>query len=441
MNKRARFVFLVILITGLCGCSAAAVNAGSDATVKQAAVSGTVSAADGSALIAQVVITGESSLVRVNTDLLGRFSVVLPLGSYTFEITKGSEYERKTVQVEVLDRKAKYLGNYQLEKLYDTEWIAGDLHQHSVYSFDASDSPADILLSDISAGLGFGVITDHNEIRANAEFLSASPYGFVPMAGIEITTDRGHYNAFNYSSVVDIDVSNGAADIQRIIDEVRKDGDALLQINHPMRGEFAFEDWALAEEFDTMEVWNGKSMPPYVEGDANCLTKQKWYSMLNAGIYLPATAGSDNHDISGNKMFASDTYGSDDERYFMTSMYSGSPRTYVYAQPDAQSILAAICEGHSFLTNNPLAFLDVEGAIPGQSVPAGELHIHVLTESNRTLTHYAVIKNGEVLYEEDVSGMTAEHALAVSLETGDWVVLEVRGENGDYALTNPVFID
>lgn len=441
MYKKAVILLFALLILSLCGCGAAAADNEGDAAVRQATVSGTVCGANGKALIAQVVIFGAEGITRINTDMLGRFSVVLPLGEYTFEITKGSEYERKTVQIQVQDRKAKYLGSYELKKLYETDWIAGDLHQHSVYSFDATDSPAEILLSDLAAGLGYGVITDHNDVRANAEFQSASLDGFIPLAGVEITTDRGHYNAFNYSSVVDTTVSNGAADIQRIIGEVRADSGAVLQINHPMRGEFSFEDWALAEEFDTIEVWNGKSMPPYVKGDSNFQTLQKWYSLLNAGIYIPATAGSDNHDISGNKMFASDTYGSDDERYFMTSMYSGSPRTYVYAQPDSQSILAAICAGNSFLTNNPLAFLDVEGAIPGQSVPAGERDIHVLVESNRRLLHYTLIKNGEVLYEADASGLTIEKTVSVSLQAGDWVVLEVRGENGDYALTNPVFIN
>lgn len=417
--------------------------AGKETIVKEATVAGTVTDTGGGALVAQLIFTGDGFSARVNTDILGRYAIVLPLGEYRCEITKGSEYERKTISIEVMDRRAKYIEPVMLKKLYDTQWIAGDLHQHSVYSFDARDSPADILFADLSAGLAFGAITDHNETLANAEFMNAPLEGFIPMAGIEITTDRGHYNAICFDRAVDSDVSRGAADIRRIVDEVRKDNDAYLQVNHPIRNDqFDFQDWDMIEAFDGIEVWNGKSMPPYVEGEPNHMTLQKWYELLNEGIYLPATAGSDNHDISGNKMFAADTYKSDDERQFMTSMYSGSPRNYIRAEgANAADVLTAIRRGHSFLTNNPQAFLDIDGMIPGESLEAGRRDIHILIQSNRRITSYRIVKNGAVLYETDAEGLTAEDTVAADLKEGDWVTLEVLGEKGDYAMTNPVFIE
>lgn len=442
MRKQTVIIVLIVLALIAYGIIAERAEADTTQIVKEATVAGTVTGADGKALIAQLVFTGEDFSARINTDMLGRYEIVLPLGEYRCEITKGSEYERKTVPVQVIDRRAKYMEAVTLRKLYDTRWIAGDLHQHSVYSFDAKDSPADILLSDLSAGLRFGAITDHNEIRANAEFMNASMEGFIPLAGIEITTDRGHYNAINFSRVVDSDVSHGGADIRRIVTEVRKDDDAYLQINHPLRDElFDFQDWEMIEAFDGFEVWNGKGMPPYVEGESNYMTLHKWYELLNEGIYLPATAGSDNHDITGNKMFATDTYASDDERYFMTNMYSGSPRNYIYCEGTSPGdVLAAIRNGHSFLTNNPLAYLDIGGMIPGQSIEAGRRDIHILIESNRRITSYRIIKNGTVLYEENATGLTAEDTFSADLQAGDWVILEVLGEAGDYAMTNPVFI-
>lgn len=442
MKRKIFGVGFVLLIALFAGCGASAQVSAEETAVREATVSGFVTDTQGDGLIAQLVITGEDYLARINTDMLGRFAVTLPLGSYAVEITKGSEYERKAMTVEVTDRKAKYLGGVPLKKLYDTDWIAGDLHQHSVYSFDGTDSPADILLSDLSAGMGFGVVTDHNEVRANAEFLSAQLDGFIPVAGIEITTDKGHFNAINFDRVVDSDVSGGAADIERIVGAVRESADALLQINHPLRDGFTFDDWDLVRRFDIMEVWNGKSMPPYVDGEPNNLTLKKWYEMLNDGLYLPATGGSDNHDIGGNRMFFAEEYKSDDERWFMTSMYSGAPRNYVLTKTTgAQGVLDALRSGNSFITNNPLAFLDVDDAIPGEASAAGEKNIHVRIQSNRGLISYRLVKNGEPLHEEEITGLTAENTVTAALQAGDWVVLEVRGENGDYALTNPVFID
>lgn len=440
---RKDMVIIGLVVLALIGYGIAAEHAQPDTVVKEAAVAGTVTDTDGQGLIAQLVFTGDDFSARINTDILGRYTVVLPLGEYRCEVTKGSEYERKTVPIDIVDRKAKYIAPLMLKKLYDTRWIAGDLHQHSVYSFDAKDSPADILFADLSAGLTFGVITDHNDIRANAEFMNATLEGFIPLRGIEITTDRGHYNAIRFDRVVDSDVSRGAADIRRIVTEVRKDSDAFLQINHPLRDDqFDFQDWDMIGAFDGFEVWNGKSMPPYVEGKPNHRALEKWYELLNDGIYLPATAGSDNHDITGNKMFAADTYKSDDERYFMTNMYSGSPRLYIRAEGASPAdVVTAIRGGNSFLTNNPLAFLDIDGMIPGEYAQAGRRDIHVLIESNRQITKYRIIKNGAVLYETDAAGLIAEDTVADDLTTGDWVMLEVFGENGDYAMTNPVFIE
>ena len=428
-----------LLATG-CAQATKPLTTPGEAVVKQADISGYVTDTKGNALISQIVLSNEDYRVRVNTDLLGRFSAELPLGEYTMEITKGSEYERKTETVSIFDRKTKDLGGFVLRRLYSSNCIAGDLHQHSVYSFDGTNSPAEILLSDLSTGLGFGMITDHNDIRAYNEFASAQLDGFVPIAGVEITTDRGHYNAFEFRSLVDTDVSHGAADVERIIETVRQDADAILQINHPVRPEFQFEDWSLAQKFDTMELWNGKSMPPYVAGTPNAQTLQKWYELLNAGIYLPATAGSDNHDIGGNRMFAADSFASDDERWFNENMYSGAPRTFVYAAANAADILKAITQGNSFLTNNPLAYLEVGGATPGNSVAAGELEIRIRLESNRALTAYSLVVNGQALQSETIGGLTAERTIRAALQAGDWVVLTVRGEGGDYAITNPVFI-
>lgn len=410
-------------------------------TVKTATVSGVVVGEEGKGLIAQAVFTGDGFLQRVNTDMLGRFSLKLPLGEYSLELTKGSEYERGVVAFSVPDRKAKYLGALPLKRLYETDWIAGDLHQHSVYSFDGRDAPAEIVLSDLAMGLSFGVLTDHNDLRGNLEFLSAEIGGFLPVAGMEITTERGHFGAIGYNEALDVSVQNGAQDVERIVAAVQKVPGALIQINHPTRAEFPFVDTELTALFDAVEIWNGKRAAPYVRGEPNAEAVRAWYQLLNAGLYLPATAGSDNHDVAGNLLFVSPEGLSDDDRWYMTSMYSGIPRLYVYApERTAEAVLAAIKAGHSFLTNNPLAFFDIDGAIPGEAARAGDCALHVKLQSNRGLLSYAVVVNGETRIEVSVGGMEAAGTHTLALLPGDWAVLVARGEQGDYAITNPVFI-
>ena len=204
---------------------------------------------------------------------------------------------------------------------------------------------------------------------------------------------------------------------------------ALLQINHPTRTEFPFVDTELAPLFDLYELWNGKRAAPYVENEPNALALQEWFALLNAGVFLPATAGSDNHDIDGNLLFTSAETMSPDGFYYHTSMYSGMPRTYVYApEHTVEAVLAALTKGHSFLTNNPLAYFTVNGAMPGETAQAGDCVLRVHLQSNRGLTAYRIYVNGELWLTEAVTGMEVEAEHSVALAAGDWAVLMVLGD-------------
>ncbi len=418
------------------------VGAAAQETVKKATVSGQVVDAEGAPLVSQLIFTSDDVLIRLNTDLFGRFKTQLPLGTYEVELSKGPLYERKVLSLPIPDRNQIYLDNVVLAQIYETDWLAGDLHQHTIYSFDGTNSPFEVYLSDLSVGLNFGVVTDHNDVRADDEFVFGGADNFIGLPGIEITTDRGHFNAINFTRWVDPDTDGGEADVARIISDVRQDGEALLQINHPDRNEggFGFLDWSLAARFDLMEVWNGKSLPPYADESPNRMTMERWLSMIRDGLYLPATGGSDNHDVSGNLMFARGDTQTEDEKFFYESMYSGAPRTYVLAaERSPAGILAALKDGNSFVTNNPLVFFSVDGAIPGETVLSGVRTASVLIKSNRPLTAYRLRVNGEDAPWVDITGYVYETECAMTLNGGDFVILEVRGEHGDYAFTNPVF--
>lgn len=449
MKRRLHKLLALICISFLiAGCARQPVSSGitgmdaGNEILKQATITGTLCDESGAALIGQVVFYGNEAPIRTQSDILGRFSVEVPLGEYSVEVTKGSEYERKSLTVSVPDRTAQYLDGITLKRLYDTGWLAGDLHQHSIYSFDGSDAPSDILFSDLAAGMGFGAITDHNDIRSCTEFINAGVEGFIPLKGEEVTTTRGHYNAYGVKELIDPDVSNGKADIQRIADAVNAVPGAIIQVNHPTRNDdFMFHDWDIIQSFDSIEIWNGKDLPPYVAGGSNAQAVQKWFELLNKGIYLPGTANSDNHDIGGNRMFADEEYKTEDEKYFNQSMFSGMPRNYVRTETsDAAGVLGAITAGHSFLTNNPLAFLEIDGAGAGDTAAPGNKTIHVLAQSNRFLSSLALIVNGQILEQKNVEGNTAEWSVPAEFSAGDWILLEVRGEQGDFAITNPIFI-
>src|SRR5215212_7874440 len=69
-----------------------------------------------------------------------------------------------------------------------------DLHVHSHHSPGGVLSPRDVVRRAKEAGLDGVVLTDVNTLEGLEELREASrEQGFLALAGVEITTDRGHY--------------------------------------------------------------------------------------------------------------------------------------------------------------------------------------------------------------------------------------------------------
>ncbi|MDF1479308.1 CehA/McbA family metallohydrolase [Leifsonia sp. H3M29-4] len=416
-----------------------------DPTEHTAAVSGTIVSTDGIQLVASVEVfdeQGERS-IRVQSDLLGRFEVTLPLGQWNFVVSRGYEFTRQSIQVQLADRLRKDLGAITLERHIDLStsgWFAGDLHQHSSYS-DGYQDVGTVMLSAVANGMSWGVLTDHNSVAGAPEWLhgervfATEPMRYVPMPGCEITTDRGHFNLIGAGVVIEPDTAGGVAAVERIVAAAKATG-GLLQLNHPhLEAPMGFADWELLEKFDLLEVWNGKGQP---NASTNAAAKQTWYDLLSRGIFIPATCGSDNHDVTGGYLWARDG-----DAWMNRGLYSGSPATYVQTGNAAtrDSVLLALKQGRSFISNGPLPRFTVSGSGPGSTVAPGIHDVHVAATDVRGLERIAVIVNGDVRHERTFSGeLDAELSYEFTGTSGDWCLIEAFGVDGGYALSNPVFI-
>ncbi|MCT1776741.1 CehA/McbA family metallohydrolase [Brachybacterium sp. p3-SID957] len=113
-------------------------------------------------------------------------------------------------------------------------WLAGDMHSHSLHS-DGNCGLDEVAREGVRSGLDFLVVTDHNTVSHHQHLEDAgSRQGILLLPGQEVTSHRGHANAFG---------PIGAVDFREDIDEWAHDVEAaggLLSVNHPVSGDCAW---------------------------------------------------------------------------------------------------------------------------------------------------------------------------------------------------------
>ena len=475
--KKITIVLFLLTLLFLVGCSSQITTEiinGNDNESFPATVKGRVLSGAGDMLTAGIIITyPNGDRERVNTNFLSGYTLFLEEGEYTLTFTRGMDYSVKTVNIEVENYKTYYVDDARLEQLYDGAsmgWYLGQLHQHTTFS-DGKQGVEDVLISNISAGLHFGYLTDHNTAAGLAEWVQGSrivsefdsvgnPIYFVAMRGVEVTTDYGHFQSLGVGNVLeqaDINPVKGDVaidEIREIAEEIVRSG-AISTINHPFATSvLGFNFWEIVEEFDGIEIWNG--LYP-TNRNENLAAKEKWFELLEeyrAGDikFIPATGGSDTHDITGyytaayaNRLTDLDKYKDD---YLLRGVYNNVPSVAVYVDGELteEKIQTAILNGNSYLTNGPRIIATIGDKIYGETYELNQetsididLDLFCLDE----ITEIRIIKNGEIIETilTDYSGYNYQDIITVdNVALGDWFVIEVLGELTTYAITNPIFL-
>ncbi|HKS99740.1 MAG TPA: CehA/McbA family metallohydrolase, partial [Rugosimonospora sp.] len=110
-------------------------------------------------------------------------------------------------------------------------WLAGDLHAHTEHSDGVLTVPALARLA-AAQGLDFLAVTEHNTVSHHP--LLGAERGVLLLPGQELTTGRGHANAFGDIGWVDFRAP--AADWLSTVEE----RGGLLSVNHPLAADFAW---------------------------------------------------------------------------------------------------------------------------------------------------------------------------------------------------------
>lgn len=446
---------------------------------------------------------GELRMVREMTDEEGNLRTELPAGGYDIEISRGSEYEviHERVMIEENQDTIRYAERKSPVDLKNTGWYCGDLHHHSIYSspvYGGTDpvveSPLTVARSMRASGASFGALSDHHNILNHEEWKLTKTSDFIPIVSKEISTSNGHVMALGvekdiiYRIPEDRDRTDEYLKKEFIhITESIKAAGGLCQINHPRDHSRAIS-WNPAYNdilsiFETMEIWNGSN--PMYSGTANDRAFRFWRELLEEGVFLPATTGSDTHNIRANdyglsfrrlkwleellreghltvpealqdkvQLFFSlcEKELGIFEKWAKSNLSSGGVRTYVYmeGEPSKDKILDSLKKGRSFLTNGPILIPKVNGTIPGETLKClrETVNIEIKLIANRPLERLYLYRNGRE--REEVILDTAksregfyDYSLFLPLSTRGlrWIFFRAESDCTNMAITNPVFLE
>jgi|TARA_B100001964_G_scaffold227864_3_gene278324 hypothetical protein len=374
----------------------------------------------------------------------GDFSLEVPRGQSRITVERGTEYRPWTGTVYADDIGGTVALDIELERwadLPDRGWHPGNTHIHYDEKEEKPDERLgydsrveDLRMTAISIlrrwDLNYatnkyplGVLNDytdtHHHVQVGEENRHNDKDGW--------SRGYGHVMFLNIRNVVD-PISRGA-----LIDTFDPDYPPLS---------WACDD---ARSQDGLVIWchNGQGMEAPVAAalgkvDAinlfdpywNDVEYDIWYRMLNCGIKMPASTGSDWFVCSANRI------------------YSQTGGAFSY-----DDWLAGIKRGETFITNGPAISMSVDGAPPGStvSVSAGDTtHMRVDWSSHYAVETVEIVQDGAVIkrVSTDASNATAgsiETDIAVSAD--GWIATRLGSSKRDsfaqalWAHTSAVYID
>lgn len=437
------------------------------------------------------------------TNCDGQVEIYLPKGNYEVMVSKGSEYEMNKSVIEILDSCMELeITLHQFIDLKTRNYYAGDLHHHSIFSsplYGGTDFVVDqvevVKQSMLAAGLSFGALSDHHNILNHRKWKELKSKDFMPIVSKEISTSNGHVLALGVEEdVIYLYPTKEQrcdeylrGEFIRITDQIKM-LNGLPQLNHPRDAQTAtafnpeFHD--IIDIFEIIEIWNGAY--PFEYFTPNQKAFQLWLTLLDEERYIPATTGSDTHDVNcylilsnldriidfianvkdSYELFTNEVKQMADvffdmvrtalPTYIRWNRYncsSGGIRTYLHlteGEVSKEVILNHLRLGHSFLTNGPIIIPNINGKGPGETVTVSQknLKIHITILSNRKLnalylwkskSEYEKIKLPEKQKSKD-DFYDYTDTFYTKISGKSYVVFMVKEDCSCMAITNPIFI-
>ncbi len=365
----------------------------------------------------------------------GVFRVRAPAGPINVSVRKGLEYRSLDLKFDVAaGRTTKE--TVKLTRWADMPkrgWYAADVHLHY---FDPPSvrfemEAEDVVVADVLVMNHYGAITARKYFTGAPDPISDANH--LIYYNEEFRHNQlGHLGLLNLKSLVEpisigglgssqpqffrgahFDLSDehgkrraDAASPDRLLIEAMRETHrqgGLVNLAH-LRDELEFALDAALGQLDTVDILTDTKID-------EALTF--WYHMLNCGLRLPATAGTDRAE---------------------PHIPIGHQRTYArlsfpFSNDDW---VEAIRKGASFVTNGPMIQLTAEKLGPGEELVLsrpGKIRIVAHAESQLPIQKLEIVQNGEVVRSAnaDPCGCRAETAFDLMIQGPAWIAARVMG--------------
>jgi hypothetical protein len=347
-------------------------------------------------------------------------------------LSRGPEYVPLTHRVAIRDGQVT-ARDYVLERLCDlpaSGWYGGDMHTH-FSRWTASDSHVwgrFLAAEDLHAV--------NNMVYKHAGVVEAPQYAYGE-AGEHPVHHPGHHVVASGEEFRDDDLYGHmiAAGIDEVIEPISVGHQLGRRENYPLfssvcdwtHEQGGIAGWAhggtVIKLFESLPVEAALGKLDFVENvQFNMFYGAVfWYRLLNCGIRLACTGGSD-------FPFASD---------LLAPWYPNLGLDRTYAQVDGDFTYArwidAIRHGRTFASNGPLLSVTVNGAGPGATLhldtAADSLRVEGYAECGHALECVEIVCNGAVVRRVDGGGGQRRIECAETVPFGDsaWFALRARG--------------
>lgn len=377
----------------------------------------------------------------------GQAGFVLPEGHYQLKVARGPEYR---VALSEFDVRAGQVSDVSVELVRWTDqraegWVAGENHIHANYGYGHwYNSPHTMLDQCLGEDLtvanfmvansdGDGVYdrehfrgrpdplsNDHTVLYWNEEFRSTI-WGHMTLLKLQQLVTPIYTGFFRTTHPYDVPTNADIADHTH-------DQDGFVNYTHPAQSVQDPYLGAYTAKEMPIDVALGKIDSIDVMGSNQEANMAVWYRLLNCGLHVPASAGT---DCFLNRI---------------VSRLPGSDRVYVDCGSDFSydRWIAGLREGKSFVTNGPMLRFSAAdqglGGVVRLSEP-GSVRVEGRADWLFPLQSVEVLLNGQVAAAAKIAADATHVQLneSIQVDRSGWLALRVRGGTESDQLRGPAF--